>query len=49
MLCVWLGEKVLVDGVVFDGESYIDEVMFIGELMLVVKVVGDVFIGGMVN
>lgn len=34
---VWLGEKVLVDGMVVDGSFYVDESMIIGELVLVVK------------
>lgn len=39
----------LVDGVCIWGESYVNESMIIGEVVLVVKGVGDVLIGGIMN
>lgn len=37
LFCVWLGEKVVIDGVVVEGESVIDELMLIGEFVFVIK------------
>lgn len=38
-----------VDGILIEGYGSIDEFMLIGELLFVVKVLGDVVMGGMVN
>lgn len=43
------GEWILVDGEVIEGESYVDEFMIIGELILVCKMIGSIVVGGMVN
>ena len=43
------GERVPVDGVVTEGESWIDEAMVTGEPLPVVKAVGAAVIGGTVN
>lgn len=43
------GEKVPVDGVVIDGESYVDESMVTGEPMPVIKRVSDQLIGATLN
>lgn len=49
MVFVWLGESVLIDGVIVWGLIMLNEVVINGELVLVMKIVGvDVF-GGMVN
>lgn len=46
---VWSGEWILVDGEVIEGCSFVDELMIIGELILVEKFVGSVVVGGIVN
>jgi len=43
------GEKLAVDGVVIDGQSFIDEAMVSGEPAPVKKVVGDTVTGGTIN
>ena len=43
------GEKIPVDGVVIEGESYVDESMVTGEPVAVVKRIGDEVIGATVN
>jgi Cu+-exporting ATPase len=43
------GERVAVDGVVIDGESYLDESMITGEPLPVQKQVGDEVVGGTIN
>lgn len=43
------GEKIPVDGVVIDGESYLDESMLTGESKPVKKIKNDNIIGGSVN
>ena len=43
------GERLPVDGVVIDGESYIDESMISGEPLPVKKTMGDAVTGGTVN
>ncbi|WP_227287105.1 copper-translocating P-type ATPase [Boseongicola sp. H5] len=43
------GERVAVDGVVIDGESYIDEAMITGEPVPSAKAVGDTVTGGTLN
>jgi Cu+-exporting ATPase len=43
------GEKVAVDGVVLDGQSYVDESMLTGEPAAVAKAIGDTVTGGTVN
>lgn len=48
-LCVCFGEKVLVDGEVVEGCFSVDELMFMGELILVEKIVGDQVIGVIQN
>lgn len=37
LICVRLGEKIFVDGIVKEGKSSIDELMLIGEFMLIEK------------
>jgi len=49
LILVKPGEKVAVDGVIIDGESFVDESMVTGESMPVEKKVGDKVIGGTVN
>jgi len=43
------GEKIPVDGVVIEGESYVDESMVTGEPVAVMKRIGDDVIGATVN
>jgi Cu+-exporting ATPase len=43
------GEKVPADGVVLDGESYVDEAMITGEPVPVKKRKGDAVVGGTLN
>jgi Cu+-exporting ATPase len=43
------GERIPVDGVVVDGESYVDESMFTGEPLPVLKRTGDEVFGGAVS
>lgn len=43
------GERIPVDGVIIDGDSYIDESMISGEPLPVGKHVGDEVIGGTIN
>lgn len=43
------GERIAVDGVVIDGESWLDESMISGEPLPVQKQIGDEVIGGTIN
>lgn len=43
------GERIAVDGVIIDGESYLDESMITGEPLPVAKRVGDEVVGGTIN
>jgi len=43
------GEKIPVDGIVIQGESYVDESMVTGEPLPVVKIDGNTVIGGTLN
>lgn len=43
------GEKVPADGIVLDGESYVDEAMITGEPIPVLKKKGDAIVGGTLN
>ncbi|GAB4292951.1 MAG: heavy metal translocating P-type ATPase [Thiohalomonadaceae bacterium] len=43
------GERIAVDGVIIDGESYLDESMITGEPLPVQKRVGDEVVGGTIN
>lgn len=47
--CIRSGESILVDGIVIEGKIIVDELMVIGEFMLVIKMKGDFVIGGMIN
>src|SRR6202000_887082 len=49
LLRVRPGEKIPVDGVVTEGDSFVDESMVTGESMPVQKTAGDQVIGGTVN
>lgn len=46
---VCFGEKILIDGVVVDGDFVVDEFMVMGEFVFVLKVDGDEVVGLMVN
>lgn len=46
---VWLGEKIVIDGVIVLGIFVVDVLMLIGELVLVEVGEGDVVIGVIVN
>lgn len=46
---VCFGDCILVDGEVIEGESYVDELMIIGELILVFKMSGSEVVVGIVN
>ncbi len=43
------GEKIPVDGIVQDGQSYVDESMLTGEPIPLAKSAGDLILGGTVN
>ncbi|HOV51650.1 MAG TPA: copper-translocating P-type ATPase, partial [Methanothrix sp.] len=43
------GEKIPVDGLVLDGQSYVDESMITGEPVPALKVVGQKVVGGTIN
>lgn len=47
--CIRSGESILVDGIVIEGKIIVDELMVIGEFMLVIKMEGDFVIGGIIN
>lgn len=49
VILIKANEKIPADGVVVDGESYVDESMLTGESKPVKKVKGDLVIGGSVN
>ncbi|MEJ0102105.1 MAG: copper-translocating P-type ATPase [Bacteroidota bacterium] len=49
MILIKPGEKVAADGIVADGESYLDESMLTGESKPVKKIKGDSVIAGAVN
>lgn len=49
LLLVRPGEKIPVDGIVVEGESYVDESMLTGEPLPVTKQPGDQVIGGTLN
>lgn len=49
ILLVKLGIKIFVDGVVIEGYILVDELMFIGESILVEKNVGSKVIGVSIN
>lgn len=49
VILVKFGEKVLVDGIIVEGFSYLNELMLIGEFKLVKKEEKDKVIGGLVN
>ena len=49
MIQVRAGEKISVDGIVQDGQSYVDESMLTGEPIPVAKSRGDLILGGTVN
>ncbi|MCD8543050.1 MAG: copper-translocating P-type ATPase [Gammaproteobacteria bacterium] len=43
------GEKIPVDGIILEGESYLDESMLTGEFLPVLKKSGDEVVGGTLN
>ena len=43
------GEKIPVDGLVIDGESYVDESMISGEPVPALRTTGDAVVGGTLN
>jgi Cu+-exporting ATPase len=49
LILVRPGEKIPVDGLVIDGESYVDESMITGEPVPVQKEAGDKLVGGTLN
>lgn len=46
---VLFGEIIFVDGKIVCGRSVVEEVMFIGEFLLVVKLKGDFVFVGIIN
>ncbi len=49
IILVKSGSKIAADGVILDGQSYVDESMVTGEPMPVLKKTGDKVIGGTIN
>lgn len=49
IVLVWFGECILVDVIVFVGGSEVDQVIVIGELLFVDKLIGDQVFVGIVN
>lgn len=46
---VWVGEIIFGDGIILNGFSVVNEVMLIGEFILVSKSIGDIVVGGIFN